>query len=103
MEEIAGLMKNEQIDEAVMLMEEYRLTPAILNEHLITLVTLGQKTTPLATVPPATKAKLTKLFNKRHEDARLKQQKGKNQSVHLVKFDPVLEEPELQDEEEEEV
>jgi hypothetical protein len=39
------------------------------------------KSNPLANIPTATKSKLTRLFNKRHEDNKLKQTKvvkGKN-------------------------
>ena len=39
------------------------------------------KSNPLAVVPTATKSKLTRLFNKRHEESKLKQTKaakGKN-------------------------
>jgi hypothetical protein len=43
-------------------------------------------------VPPQVKAKLTRLFNKRHEDFKLKAVKNvKGKSEH-IKFNPLLEE-----------
>ena len=55
-------------------MEEYRITPAMINDHLASLYyTQKDKQSPLADIPSNVKAKLTRLFNKRHEDAKLKQ------------------------------
>lgn len=55
-----------------MLMETYSITPAIINEHLASLYYSSDKTNPLTDVPSTIKGKLTRLFNKRHEDAKLK-------------------------------
>lgn len=72
-------------------MEQYNITPAILNEHLISLTSFGGKDHPLSNVPSQIKTKLTKAFNKRHEEAKLKQkQKGKKVDVTHIKFDPVM-------------
>lgn len=64
-----------------------------MNEHLATLTMTENKENPLSSIPSQTKAKLTRLFNKRHEDAKLKQQKTKKgNEQHAAKYDPVLEE-----------
>ena len=100
MEELVAMLKKENIQGAVELMEGYRLTPLILNEHLSSLTALSSKTSPLAAIPPAIKAKLTRLFNKRHEDAKLMKKTGKAATQEHAKFNTVLEELEAEDEEE---
>ena len=74
-------------------METYSITPTILSEHLASMPYSVDKTNPLAAVSSQTKAKLTRLFNKRHEDAKLSKQQSKGvkgKSEH-VKFNPVME------------
>jgi hypothetical protein len=96
------LLREERIEEAVQLMEQYNITPAMIADHLATLhfTTSTDKYNPLNDIPSAVKGKLTKLFNKRHEDSKMKQAvKGKGKAEH-VKFDPLMEE--LEDVEEEE-
>ena len=88
--ETASLLKKDEIEEVVEGMETYRLTPALLNEHLPVLNTLENRTALLSSIPAATKAKLTRLFNKRHEEAKLKKKKGKTVTEEHLKFDPVL-------------
>jgi hypothetical protein len=73
-------------------MEIYNINPTILNEHLISLQFNPSKSNLLAGVETATKSKLTRLYNKRHEEAKLKAAKGPKAKVEHVKFDPVLEE-----------
>lgn len=58
---------------ALEFMQTYNITPAIISEHLTSLNQGTEKTNPMASIPTAIKTKLTKAFNKRHEDARLKQ------------------------------
>jgi hypothetical protein len=50
------------------------------------------KENPFSTIPSKTKGALTRMFNKKHEDAKLKlqQQKGKSKGTEHVKFNPVL-------------
>ncbi len=71
-------------------MELYNLSPASINEHLPSIVMTPDKTNPFGLIPSQTKAKLTRLFNKRHEDAKLKQLKSKKSVVEHLKFNPVL-------------
>lgn len=54
----------------------------------------------MQTIPTATKTKLTKLFNKRHEDSKLKQTNKAKSKVEHFKFDPLMEEVEESVEEE---
>jgi hypothetical protein len=72
------------------MMEYYSISPAILNDHLATLVTASDKSNPLGAIPTAVKSKLTRLFNKLHEDSKLKQQKIKKGGEKHAKFNPVL-------------
>lgn len=51
---------------------------------------IPEKSNPLAAIPGSTKAKLTKLFNKRHEDNKLKQTKAAKGKNEHIKYDPVL-------------
>lgn len=76
-------------------MEQYRISPSIISEHLSSLY-CPNSTNPLSDVPSAVKAKLTRLFNKRHEEERLAKikGKGKQKAEQHVKFDPLMEEPE---------
>jgi hypothetical protein len=52
---------------------------------------LNKANNPLAEINGQTKAKLTRLFNKRHEDNKLKQTKAVKGKTEHVKYDPVLE------------
>ena len=63
-------------------MEQYNITPAIITDHLNSLYyTTGNDKNPLTEVPSAMKAKLTRLYNKRHEDSKMKQVvKAKNKN-----------------------
>ena len=86
------------MEEAAYLMEQYRIGPAMVGEHLISLYYTPFSPNPLADVPAAAKGKLTRLYNKRHEEAKLAKAKAKGkggnkeQQKHM-KFDPVMEEP----------
>ena len=92
MHELVQMMKTDKIEEAVDIMELYRLNPTILSEHLVSLGSLDSKNSPLLSIPGPTKAKLTRTFNKRHEEAKLKGKKGKKgPSNDHQKYDPVLE------------
>ena len=75
MHEITNLVKEDHIESTVDFMEQYRITPTILTENLTILTSLSAKQCPLPNVPPNLKAKLTRSFNKRHEDAKLKGKK----------------------------
>ena len=52
---------------------------------------VNKSNNPLAEISSQTKAKLTRLFNKRHEDNKLKQAKAIKGKNEHVKYDPVLE------------
>lgn len=66
LQELVSHLKSEHYEKAVELMESYRLTPASLNENLASLSLAEDKSSPLNAVPSQAKAKLTRLFNKRH-------------------------------------
>jgi hypothetical protein len=74
-----------------MMMELYHFSPLILNEHLASLQFDLDKVNPLSGISSQVKAKLTRLFNKRHEDAKLKKQKTIKAKTEHIKFNPVLE------------
>ena len=100
---LVDLLRHDAIEDALDLMEQYRLTPLALQEHLTSIQTTGDKSSALSDVPPAVKAKLTRLYNRRHEDVKLKAQKGgKAKGEQMAKFNPVLEEVEEDNMEEEE-
>jgi hypothetical protein len=75
-------------------MEQYNITPAIISDHLSSLYFSPDKPNPLAEVPSAVKGKLTRLFNKRHEDSKLKQATKSKGNVLNIKFNPLMEEME---------
>jgi hypothetical protein len=66
------------VEQAVIFMEQYRISPPMITDHLTSLYFSADKSQPLAEIPSSVKAKLTRLFNKRHEEARLVKQSGKN-------------------------
>lgn len=104
--QLAGLLKDDHIETAIQMMDYYNLTPAVINEHLATLANAPDKTNPLTSLASNVKSKLTRLFNKFHEETKLKQQKGKRGGAggeKHIKIDPVLEEAEYEEEEAEEV
>lgn len=73
-------------------MEHYNITPAMIGDHLTSLnfTTSTDKSHPLADIPSTVKGKLTRLFNKRHEDSKMKAtNKVKAKNDH-VKFDPLM-------------
>jgi hypothetical protein len=81
-------------------MEQYNITPAMIGDHLSSLYYSPGEKNPLGDVPSSVKGKLTRLYNKRHEDSKMKQiTKGKGKVEH-TKFDPPMEELEEVDEEE---
>lgn len=57
-------------------MEGYRITPMVVNEHLASLFYVDKSNNnsvnPLSEIPSTIKGKLTRMFNKRHGDAKLK-------------------------------
>lgn len=58
-------------------MEGYRISPMVVNEHLASLFYIDKSpnnpvVNPLADIPSTVKGKLTRMFNKRHGDAKLK-------------------------------
>ena len=65
-QELASMLKQKNIEEAVIFMESYNITPGFLSEHLVSLASLNDKDSPLAAIPSGVKASLTRLFNKRH-------------------------------------
>jgi hypothetical protein len=66
----------------------------ILNEHLVSLQFSTNKNNPLSEIASQTKAKLTRLFNKRHEDSKLKGKKAIKPKEDHMKFNEVLGEAE---------
>jgi hypothetical protein len=75
-------------------METYNLSPATMNEVLLEVQYNPQKNALLPDVTSSTKSKLTKAFNRRHEEARMK---GKAKKVAVpvaehLKYNEVLEE-----------
>jgi hypothetical protein len=58
-------------------MENYNLSPAIMNEILLEVQYNPQKNTLLPDVTGSTKGKLTKAFNRRHEEAKIKAKQKK--------------------------
>jgi hypothetical protein len=57
-------------------MEEYRLTPEMIKDHLLDVQYNPKKLDMMASISSQTKAKLTKEYNKRHETS-LKMKKSK--------------------------
>jgi hypothetical protein len=51
----------------------------------------AKKINPLASVSPATKSQLTRLFNRRHEEAKLTKVKAIKMKDEHIKFNSVLE------------
>ena len=75
-------------------MEDYNITPATLNQHLVSMMYTGgdKNTNPMADISSGIKGKLTRTFNKRHEDAKLRAQaKGPKAKVQHIKYDPLME------------
>lgn len=60
------------------MMETYGLTPTTMNEVLLQIQYNPQKNVLFPDVTTSTKTKLTKAFNRRHEEARMK---GKTKKV----------------------
>jgi hypothetical protein len=72
-------------------MENYNITPAIISDHLSSLNFTNDKSNILSSISPAIKSKLTRSYNKRHEDTKLEQQNNKAKvKVDHIKYDPVL-------------
>lgn len=90
MRELVELLNwEEDVEGACVLMEQYHFGPEVLYEHLVGLQ-FG-KDNPLASVNFAMKSKLTRLFNRRHEDAKLMKTKAAKLKTEHIKFNPVLE------------
>ena len=71
-------------------MEMYRITPNLLTENLVPMTSF-KTDSPFTSVSTSVKAKLTRAYNKRHEDAKLKGKKlKKGTTFEHLKFDPVL-------------
>ena len=76
---------------AISFMENYNINPAILAEHLTNMpYKMGKDSNPFEGIPTKVKASLTRTFNKRHEDSKLKAIKGGKVKAEHVKFDPIL-------------
>ena len=73
-----------------MMMEQYHFSPLVLNEHLAALQFNLDKINPLSEISAQIKTKLTRLFNKRHDDAKLKKEKAAKVKAQHIKFNPVL-------------
>ena len=62
-------------------MEEYNIDPKFFNEDLATLQFNPKKENLLSEIPTAVKGKLTKEYNKRHQDSMAKKKgKGKGKA-----------------------
>lgn len=89
--ELCELLKQEKVEEAVMLIEKYNITPAMIIEHLASLYyTASTDKNPWVEIPSAVKGKLTRLYNKRHEDSKIKGVNKIKATVEHVKFDPMM-------------
>ena len=94
--ELSELLRKDEVEDAACMMEQYRIPPAMVGEHLLALYYTPLSSNPLADVPAATKGKLTRLYNKRHEEAKLAKAKAKSkggskeQQKH-IKYDPLME------------
>ena len=64
--ELADRIREENVEEAVLLMEQYRISPPLISEHLCALYYTGGLPNPLAELPAGPKGKVTRLYNKRH-------------------------------------
>ena len=96
--------KEPEIDDIVLFMDHYDITPTTLAEN-ITCLQYGNRESLLKDIAPATKTKLTKAYNKHHQTTKFKKHKAKAEGDKTAKYDPVLgemlvEKPEEDDEEE---
>ena len=69
-------VKDPDIDSIVLFMDHYNFTPASLTES-ITCLQYGNRESLLKDIPAATKAKLTRAYNKHHETTKFKKNKVK--------------------------
>jgi hypothetical protein len=64
----------------------------MITEHLTSLYyTTSTDKNPWTEVPSAVKGKLTRIYNKRHEDSKIKAATKSKAVVEHVKFDPLME------------
>ena len=79
------------------MMELYRISPELITENLVPMTSF-KIDSPFASISGSVKAKLTRAFNKRHEDAKLKGKKvKKGTTMEHLKFNPILEEFEAEE------
>jgi hypothetical protein len=81
----------DDIQEIVLFMDHYHLTPAHISEHLQGIQALSRQDL-LKNISSSTKSKLTKFYNKHHESTKFKKRKQKAEDNNIKKFDPVLDE-----------
>ena len=65
--ELADMIREDNVEEAVLTMEQYRISPLLISEHLCALYNTGGLPNPLSELPAGPKGKVTRLYNKRHE------------------------------------
>lgn len=71
-------------------MDYYHISPTVISEHLQSLQ-LGDRQNLMKDISASTKAKLTKAYNRYHENTKFKKKKTKT-AEDFNKYDPVLEE-----------
>lgn len=81
-------LKEGEIEEIVRFMDYYHISPTIITEHLQSLQ-LGDRQSLMKDISASTKAKLTRAYNKYHENTKFKKKKTIT-TEDFSKYDPVL-------------